>query len=84
MSGISERRYARPLPCSPDAPGAVRLAGGLFAFAEVEVLRRNGPAETLPTDAARALYPDLEGMLTRLAATRLPLAGLSMDRPTHP
>jgi dihydropteroate synthase len=75
------RAYIRPLPCALSRPNARPLAGGLFGFAEVEVLRRGAAPEIVPADAAEALHPDEVEVLAQLAARRPALAGLDLARP---
>ena len=75
------RAYFRPLPCAPTRPNARPLAGGLFGFAEVEVLRRGEAPEILPVDAAAAMHPE-EAETIALFSTRRPaLAGLDLTQP---
>lgn len=81
MTSPASRPYARPVPCPRTRPGASALAGGLFGFSEVEVLRRDGPPERIPAAAAGQLYPELAGSLARMAAARPPLAGLDLGQP---
>ncbi len=81
MSSAQRRTYLRPLPCAPMRPNARRLAGGLFGFAEVEVLRRGETPEILPVDAAEVLYPEAAEPLELAAAPRPPLAGLDLSAP---
>ncbi|MEM7506774.1 MAG: dihydropteroate synthase [Pseudomonadota bacterium] len=72
------RVYLRPIPCARSRPGAHALTGGPLGFAEIEVLRRDAPAEILPLEAAAALHdPDI---LARLAAPRRPL-GAALPEP---
>ena len=75
------RAYLRPLPCAPARPNARPLAGGLFGFAEVEVLRRGEPPEILPVDAAEALHPEEAETFALLTRPRPALAGLDLARP---
>lgn len=81
MSPDPDRVYIRPLPCPPSRAGARPLAGGLFGFCEVELLRRHAPPEILPVDAAEALHPEESEALAWASVRRRPLAGLSLDRP---
>lgn len=69
--------YFRPIPQSdPGRPaGAPRLAGGWCWFDRVEHLRRDRPPEVLPVSALPA------ELFERLTAPRLPLLGLTLDRP---
>ena len=70
-------RYFRPLvqsgPVRPD--GAVALAGGPLWFTHVEILRRDAPSRIVPA----AEIP--EPQRSFLVAPRLPVAGMTMDRP---
>jgi dihydropteroate synthase len=75
------RAYLRPLPCAPARPNARPLAGGLFGFREVEVLRRDAVPQILPVDAIEALYPDAAGTLAWMSRPRPPVAGLDLARP---
>jgi dihydropteroate synthase len=81
MTTEPRRAYFRPLPCAPTRPNARPLAGGLFGFCEVEVLRRGEPAEILPADAAEALYPEEAETFALLSAPRPALAGLDLAIP---
>ncbi len=81
MSSSQRRAYLRPIPCPPGRPNARALAGGLHAFAEVEVLRRGEASEIIPVDAAEILYPDQAETLQLISASRPPLAGLDLARP---
>lgn len=69
-------RY-RPLPRSgaPRPPGALPLAGGPLWFSEVALHRRGEPLALIPS---AALPP---AAAARLTAPRLPIAGLTLDRP---
>jgi len=75
------RAYLRPLPCAPGRRNARPLAGGLFGFCEIEVLRRGAAPEVLPADAIAALLPEEAETLARLMAPRPPIAGIEMRRP---
>ncbi|HUF85854.1 MAG TPA: dihydropteroate synthase [Thermohalobaculum sp.] len=75
------RIYLRPLPCAPARPNARPLAGGLFGFADVEVLRRGESPEILPADAVEVLYPEAAETLELVSAPRPPLAGLDLSHP---
>ena len=75
------RAYLRPLPCALARPNARPLAGGLFGFAEVEVLRRGEPPEILPVDAAEALHPEEVETFALLSRPRPALAGLDLAQP---
>ena len=81
MTTEPSRAYFRPLPCAPARPSARPLAGGLFGFAEVEVLRRGEAPEILPVAAAEALHPEEAETLALLAAPRPALAGLDLAQP---
>ncbi len=81
MTTEPRRVYFRPLPCAPTRPNARPLAGGLFGFREVEVLRRGAPAEILPADAAEALHPEEAETFALLSAPRPALAGLDLAQP---
>lgn len=81
MSDDPHRAYLRPIPCPPRRAGARPLAGGLFGFTEVEVLRRDRPPAVLPADAAEVLFPEAAETFRLLSAPRAPLAGVGMDRP---
>lgn len=81
MTGARPRPYALPVPCPLGRPGARRLGAGPFGFVEVDVLHRGQPAERLPADAARALYPELAGMLVRAEGARPAIAGLDLGKP---
>lgn len=72
---MSAFRYPRPLICDPATPNALRLAGGWAFFAQVELLKRDGPAHVV---AAMDLPEDV---LDRLTRTRAPQAGLQFDAP---
>ncbi|MFT6450720.1 MAG: dihydropteroate synthase [Halocynthiibacter sp.] len=67
----------RPLvlfdPARPD--GAFALAGGWCWFAQVEVMRRDAPAQIVPAADIPAQ------VLARLTAKRAPITGLSFDAP---
>jgi dihydropteroate synthase len=69
--------YPRPIAMiDPARPaGAYPLAGGWCWFDRVEVLRRDAPPQVVP---AADLPADV---LDRLTAPRVPLAGLTLDRP---
>jgi dihydropteroate synthase len=75
------RAYLRPLPCAPSRPNARPLAGGLFGFAEVEVLRRGEAPEIVPVDAVEALHPEEAETIEQLTSPRVPVAGLDLARP---
>jgi dihydropteroate synthase len=75
------RAYLRPLPCAPTRRNARPLAGGLFGYAEVEVLRRGEAPEILPVDAAGAMHPEEVETLALLSARRPTLAGLDLTQP---
>ena len=75
------RAYLRPLPCALPRPNARPLAGGLFGFAEVEILRRGAPPEILPVEAAEALHPDEAEAIALLSTPRPALAGLDLAQP---
>lgn len=81
MPSSPRRAYLRPIPCPPARSSARPLAGGLFGFAEVEVLRRGEAPEILPVDAAGVLYPEAAETLELIVAPRPPLAGLELSRP---
>ncbi len=81
MTNDTRRIYLRPVPCPAGQPGARRLAGGLFGFATIEVLRRDAAPEVLPVDAAVALYPDELDTFQRFSQSRAPLAGLDLSGP---
>ena len=81
MSSPSRRTYLRPIPCAPGRPHARSLAGGLFAFAEVEALRRGDTPQILPVDAAEVLFPEEAETLEALSAPRPPLAGIDLSGP---
>ncbi len=81
MTADPHRAYLRPIPCPPRRAGARPLAGGLFGFAEVEVLRRNQPPQVIPADAAEVLHPEETETFRLLSAPRPPLAGIAMNRP---
>jgi len=70
-------KYVRPIvqtgPARPD--GALTLAGGWGWFTHVEVLDRVAPAIVLPVGE---VSPDA---LAPLIAPRVPIAGLTFDRP---
>ncbi|MEM6547352.1 MAG: dihydropteroate synthase [Pseudomonadota bacterium] len=78
---VADRVYARPVPCPAGLPGAWSLAGGVFGFQELELLQRNAPIQRLPVEAAAALYPVLGPLIEKLDAPRVPIAGLTWDRP---
>lgn len=78
---MSARPVFRPLPCGADRSHALPLAGGVLGFAEVEVLRRDAPAEVLPVAAAEALFPEGGEIVARIATARPPIAGVTFDRP---
>ena len=79
---IEPRRvYLRPLPCAPTRPNARPLAGGLFGYAEVEILRRGQAPEILPVDAAETLHPEELETLALLSRPRPALAGLDLAQP---
>jgi dihydropteroate synthase len=81
MTGEPHRAYLRPLPCALVRANARPLAGGIYGFAEVEVLRRGAAPRILPVDAVEAMHPEEAETLARLSAPRPPLAGLDMARP---
>jgi len=81
MTTEPHRAYIRPLPCAPMRPNARPLAGGLFGFSEVEVLRRGEPPEILPADAAEALHPEEAETFALLSHPRPALAGLDLAQP---
>jgi dihydropteroate synthase len=81
MTTEPRRAYLRPLPCVPARPNARPLAGGLFGFTEVEVLRRGEPPEILPADAAEALHPEEAETFALLSRPRPALAGLDLAQP---
>ncbi len=81
MTTEPRRAYLRPLPCAPTRANARPLAGGLFGFAELEVLRRFEPPEILPVDAAEALHPEEVETLALLSLPRPALAGLDLAQP---
>jgi dihydropteroate synthase len=81
MTSELRRAYLRPLPCAPTRPNARPLAGGLFGYAEVEVLRRGEAPEILPVEAAEALHPEEAETLALLSTPRPALAGLDLTRP---
>jgi dihydropteroate synthase len=81
MPTRTRRAYLRPIPCAATRPNARPLAGGLFGFAEVEVLQRGEAPEILPVDAAEVLHPEAAETLALLAAPRPPLAGVDLSRP---
>ena len=78
MTTELRRAYLRPLPCAPMRPNARPLAGGLFGYAEVEVLRRGQAPEILPVDAVEALHPE---ELETLALLSRPRPALARPRP---
>lgn len=82
MTTARGRAYLRPLPCAPGRRDARPLAGGLFGFREIEVLRRGADPEILPADAVAALLPEEAETLDRLSAPRPPVAGIDMGRPS--
>jgi dihydropteroate synthase len=67
----------RPLPRSggPRPAGALALAGGSLWFVEVAEHRRDVPVRLVPVAAVPAVA------LARLTARRVPICGLSLDRP---
>lgn len=69
--------YYRPIASDDPArpKGALPLAGGWCWFAEVELLRRDGPAERVPLSQVPGEVRDA------LAAPRGAFGGLPMDRP---
>ena len=81
MTTEPRRAYLRPLPCAPTRLNARPLAGGLYGFCEVEILRRFEPPEILPVDAAEALHPEEAETFALLSAPRPALAGLDLARP---
>ncbi|MFQ5566303.1 MAG: dihydropteroate synthase [Paracoccaceae bacterium] len=81
MTTEPRRAYLRPLPCAPARANARPLAGGLYGFREVEVLRRGEDPDILPVDAAEALHPEEAETLALLSAPRPALAGLDLARP---
>jgi len=81
MTSELRRAYLRPLPCAPMRPNARPLAGGLFGYAEIEVLRRGAAPEILPVDAVEALHPEEAETLALLSMPRPVLAGLDLARP---
>jgi len=81
MSPDPDRVYLRPLPCALGKPNARPLAGGIYGFREVELIRRHGPAEILPVDAVAALHPEEAETLARISDPRPPVAGLDLARP---
>ena len=81
MTTEIHRAYFRPLPCAPTRVHARPLAGTVFGFAEVEVLRRSEPPEILPVDAAEALHPEEADTFALLSAPRAPVAGLDLTQP---
>ena len=81
MTTELRRAYVRPLPCAPARANARPLAGGLYGFREVEVLRRHEAPEILPVDAAEALHPEEAETFALLSAPRPTLAGLDLAQP---
>jgi len=81
MTRESRRAYLRPLPCAPGRANARPLAGGIYGFAQVEVLRRHEAPQVLPVDAVEALYPEEAETLALISAPRPPVVGLGMERP---
>jgi dihydropteroate synthase len=81
MTTEMRRVYLRPLPCAPSRAHARPLAGTVYGFAEIEVLRRREPPEILPVDAAEALHPEEAETFALLSEPRPPVAGLDMARP---
>ena len=81
MSSSPRRAYLRPIPCPPSRPDARPLAGGLFGFAEVELLRRGEEPEIIPAAAAEVLCPEEAETMALISAPRPPLAGLDLARP---
>lgn len=77
----ADRYYFRPIPCPTDRQGARALAGGLFGFCEVEVLRRGHSAEILPADAVAAIYPGAAQTLAHACTRPEPILGLDLSRP---
>ncbi len=75
------RAYLCPLPCAPTRANVRPLAGGLFGFSEVEVLRRGEAPEILPVDAVEAIHPEEAETLALLSAPRPALAGLNLAGP---
>jgi dihydropteroate synthase len=75
------RAYLRPLPCTPVRQNARPLAGGLFGFAEVEILRRGEAPEIVPVDAVEALHPEEAETIALLSTPRPALAGIDLARP---
>ncbi|MEO0822053.1 MAG: dihydropteroate synthase [Pseudomonadota bacterium] len=82
MERTATERYARPLPCPVDLPGAWPLAGTALGFREVAVLTRGAPPEYLPAEAAMAVYPEIAGAIGLAAGPRADLPGLAFGRPT--
>lgn len=72
-----EGTYYRPIARSDEnrPEGAAPLAGGWCWFDEVELIRRDAPAQVIPA----AHCP--EEVLERLCTPRAPLGGLALDRP---
>jgi len=77
----TRRVYLRPIPCSPARSHARRLAGGVFGFAEVELLSRDAGPEILPVDAVEAMHPEEADTLARLSAPHPKIDGIKLDRP---
>jgi len=75
------RAYLRPLPCAPGRANARSLAGGMYGFAEVEILRRDEAPEILPVDAAVAIYPEEAETLTLLSTSHRNLNGIDLSQP---
>jgi dihydropteroate synthase len=75
------RAYLRPLPCALARPGARPLAGTMFGFFEIEVLRRGEAPEILPAAAVEMIHPDEADTLALLSAPRPALAGLDLTQP---
>ena len=69
--------YHRPIAddAGPRPPGALTLAGGWAWFERVEVLERGAPARIVPAEEVPT------GVLERMTAPRVPIAGLMLDRP---
>ncbi len=80
MQNHAQRIYLRPIPCDPERPNARPLAGGPLAFAEIEILRRDQPAEIVPVDAVDVIHPGETDTVAMLSAPRTGVLGLDPGR----
>ncbi|MEM0923240.1 MAG: dihydropteroate synthase, partial [Pseudomonadota bacterium] len=76
---MTEKPRLRPIPCSLNRTGAMRLVGGWRGFVEMEVLRPGKPPEILPAEAAVHMHDPMA--MERLSGAAPEICGLALDRP---